>query len=170
MKPFVLAVLTLSLLTGAVSAQSYLYKRGTPYGQIAAVDISRLEAFAKNEGVELMADMRRAYQKDQAALGRLFAFSIRFNKLDENARTYGEILFTSLNQMSKVYGAERFAQIVAAQPEAVRQRVRDFYYYDVTFAPKAERAEAEAAVRRNAPLLFPDDYVFSADSPLFRRR
>jgi hypothetical protein len=58
---------------------------------------------------------------------------------------------------------------VAAQPEAVRQRIRDFIYYDATQAPKKHRKEAEASGRKSSPILFPSDYVFGAGNAIFTK-
>jgi hypothetical protein len=60
------------------------------------------------------------------------------------------------------------SRLVAAQPNPVRQRIRDFIYFDVTQAPRKQRKEAEAATRKSAPLLFPNDYVFGAGNPIFK--
>ncbi len=114
-----------------------------------------------------MGDMQRAYQRDEAALARVFAFSLTFTRLDRDARTYGQIIYSSFLNLGEVFGVERYSRLVAAQPPAVQQRVRDFLYYDATLAPEAKRKAVEASARKAAPVLFPDTYVFGSDYTLF---
>lgn len=169
MKRFIIALVSLLVITSAARAQPAGYNPGMPFGRIGPAEIDRLEAYARKQGVDLMADIHRAYQKDEEALTRVFAFSLKFSKLDRNAKAYGQMIYSSYLNMAGTYGIERYSQLVAAQPEAVRQRIRDFIYYDATRAPKKHRKEAEESARKSAPLLFPSDYVFGAGSAIFKK-
>lgn len=165
-----LALALLCMCTVSASpTRSTGYNTGMPFGRIGPTEIDRLEAYAKKEGVDLMGEMKQAYQKDAVALGRVFMFSLKFSQLDRNAKTYGQIVYSSFLNLADFYGVNRYAEIVAAQPESVRQRIRDFIYYDATQAPRKHRKETEAALRATAPALFPNDYAFGAGQSLFHR-
>jgi hypothetical protein len=58
---------------------------------------------------------------------------------------------------------------LAKQEPRVRQRIRDFLFYDVTQAPKNLRKKVEAETRKDNPELFPADYVFGHDDPIFEK-
>lgn len=169
MKLLNLVAIALFLVLGAAHAQPTGYNAGMPFGLIGAKDLDRLYTYAKKDGVDLMGDTNRAYQNDEEALGRLFAFSLKFTKLDRNAKTYGQIVYSSFLNLGASLGVERYSELVAAQPEAVRQRIRDFIFYDATQAPPKQRQAVEAGARKSAPLLFPPDYVFGANNPLFKK-
>lgn len=146
------------------------YNTGMPFGLIGERELKRLQAFTQRSHVDLLGDIRAACEGDEVALARVFAFSTRFDRLDANARTYGQIVYSAMLNLGGQRGLPWFARIVAAQPPEVRQRVRDFLFYDATQAPRKHRAEAQAATRRSAPELFPADYVFGAGNPLFKRQ
>jgi hypothetical protein len=169
MKKLIFTLLALFSAVGAIHAQPTGFNTGMPFGLIGPKELDHLEAYAKKEGVDLMGDMKRAYQKDKVALGRVFAFSLKFKKLDRDAKAYGQIIYSSFLNLAGTYGVERYSLLVAAQPEAVRQRIRDFIYYDATQAPKKHRKEAEASGRKSAPILFPSDYVFGAGNAIFTK-
>jgi hypothetical protein len=153
----------------AVSAQETGFNTGMPFGLIGQKEIARLEVYAKKEGVDLMGDAKRAYEKDDEALFRVFTFSLKFTALDGNARAYGQIVYSSFLNLSEAIGVDHYSKLVAAQPEAVRQRIRDFIYYDTTQAPPKERKEVEAEARKSAPLLFPSEYLFGSNDPIFKK-
>ena len=153
-----------ALQVGAVDCNT-----GTPFGPIGEREINGLMARAQKDGVDLAGDLRRGYEADDAALGRVFAYAAKFTKLDRDARAYGQVIYSAFLNLSERRGVEAFAQVVAAQPEPVRQRIRDFIYYDATQAPKNVRAEVEKSMRQSAPGLFPADYVFGRGDPLFSK-
>ncbi len=146
------------------------YNTGMPFGLVGPQEIELLGRYAKKLGVDLVGDTRLAYDGDEAALARVFVFSTRFDRLDANARAYGQIVYSAMLNLGERRGLPWFAKIVAAQPPEVRQRVRDFLFYDATQAPRKQRAEVQAATRRSAPDLFPADYVFGAGNPIFTRQ
>ncbi|MBA4136214.1 MAG: hypothetical protein C0518_02725 [Opitutus sp.] len=163
-----LAFLVFCVAVCVSRAQPTGYQTGMPFGPVGPKEVAQLETFANAQGTDLMGDLKLAYEKDEAALGRVFAFSLKFTKLDRRAKTYGQLIYSSFLNLGERFGLERYTQIVAAQPKDVRQRIRDFIYFDATLAPANERATVEAAARAGAPTLFPSDYVFGADNPLFR--
>lgn len=161
MKTVMFAVIALLAMSDVSHARPTTgYNTGMPFGLIGPKELEKLEAYTRREGVDLMGDVNRAYQRNEEALVRVFAFPLKFTKLDSNAKTYGQIIYSSFLNLAEGYGIERYSRLVAEQPEPVRQRIRDFIYYDVTQAPMKLRKDAEAGARRDAPLLFPSDYVF----------
>ncbi len=154
---------------GAAWAGEGNFNTGAPFGRIGEREVNGLMARASKDGLDLAAEMRRAYDNDDAALARVFAYGLKFTKLDRDARAYGQIIYSAFLNLSERRGVEAFSRLVAAQPAPVRQRIRDFLFYDVTQAPRAVRAEAEKGARESAPLLFPADYVFGRDDPIFAR-
>jgi len=170
MKKLILTLVILLTVTTAALAGPTGYNSGMPFGALGPKDLSRLEVYANTEGYDLMRDLKLVYQKDVEALARVFRFSVKFTKLDRNARAYGQLIYSSFLNLSETLGAEPYAGVVASQRIEVRQRIRDFIYYDATQAPKEKRAQVEALARKSAPLLFPADYVFGANDPIFTKR
>src|SRR5439155_25549520 len=71
---------------------------GMPFCRVADADVDRLQEFALKRGFDLKAEMARVYGEkkvDEGALGRVFIFSRLINTLDKNARTYGQIIYSS---------------------------------------------------------------------------
>jgi hypothetical protein len=156
------------LMTVGCGGSSESMEAGRPYGTVERLDLVRLERHAQRAEVDFFGDLRRSQEGDEAALSRIFGYSLSFSRLDAVAATYGHVLYTSLLPWGRQYGLDGLAERIAAQPAPVRQRVRDFLYYDSTRGP--DREAAEARVRDSAPELFPDDYVFGAGDSLFRKR
>jgi len=133
-------------------------------------DVEQLVRFAKKQGVDLRSDLDKANEKDKAALARVFRFSLNFKSLDQNARTYGQLIFNSLINLAEVMGREQYSEVVVAQEPRVRQRIRDLLYSRVVLSvPEKHRAEVEKEVRGDFPKLFPNDYQFGHDDPLFQK-
>jgi hypothetical protein len=169
MKRIVLIAFAFVFVGCEMRAQETGFNTGMPFGLIGPKEIDRLEAYAKKEGVDLIGDAKRASEKDEEALARVFTFSVKFTKLDGNAKAYGQIVYSSFLNLSEAIGLDRYSKLVIAQPEAVRQRIRDFIFFDATQAPPKERKEVEEEARKSAPLLFPVDYVFGANDPIFKK-
>jgi len=144
------------------------YDNGMPFGPVGDADVERLSLYAKSFGVDLVGDMERAYKNDDAGLSRVFEFSLKFSKLDANAKAYGQIIYSSLLNLGEAKGGiDRLGRVVAAEPKAVQQRVRDFMYFVVANAPESTRKEAARQARTDFPKLFPPGYVFGAGDVLF---
>ena len=86
-------------------------------------------ALGKSKGVDLTKELELAYKNDDSALSEVFLFSLRFKTLDDNARTYGQIIWSSLLNMAEARGTDWYYKLVAHQPLKVRQRIRDFLHF-----------------------------------------
>jgi hypothetical protein len=155
-------VLTLSL---PVQAQST--KDATPFGPIGEVDVDQLMKFARARGFDLQPEMQRIYKKDEDALARLFGLSLGFKRFDKNARTYGQIMYTCWLRFGEAYGIELYLKVLDRQPDDVQQRVRDFLYYPLLRMPKDKRKENQEEIRKMYPRLFPADFQFGHNDPIF---
>jgi hypothetical protein len=142
---------------------------GMPFGHIGDADVDRLAEFAKTSGFDLKPEMERVYKKDEEALARLFKFSLAFKTLDANARTYGQIIYSSLLNLGEVIGVEAYVKVLDRQPAEVQQRVRDFLYYPMLRVPKEQRKQVEEENQRMYPTLFPKGFQFGHDDPVFAK-
>ena len=144
---------------------------GMPFGRVEDADVDRLQEFALKRGFDLKAEMARVYGEnkvDEDALGRVFIFSRQFNTLDKNARTYGQIVYSSLLNVGEHIGVPTYVKIIDRQPPDVQQRVRDFLFYPVTrSAPKSRWEDALSESREMYPGLFPKGFQFGHDDPIF---
>jgi len=145
---------------------------GMPFGHVGDADVDRFQEFAlKRAGFDLKAEMARVYSSDnkldEDALGRVFSFSRQFNTLDKYARTYGQIIYSSLLNLGEQIGVEAYVKVLDRQSPEVQQRVRDFLYYPMLQVPKEHRKEAEDETRRMYPTLFPVGFQFGRGDPIF---
>jgi hypothetical protein len=143
---------------------------GMPFGEIGDSDVDALMAFAKDNGVDLQQELEKAYADDQQALASVFAFSLKFTKLDKNARSYGQVIWSSLLNLGERHGVEKYAEILNAQDAGVQQRIRDILFYPVVHLPQtmSERRLSEQAERKQDPTLFPSSYEFGRNDTVFR--
>jgi len=163
MTSFVLStILALSLSVQAQSA-----KDATPFGPIGEVDVDQLMKFGRTRGFDLQPEMARIYKKDEEALGRLFGLSLGFKRFDKNARTYGQIMYSCWLRFGETYGVDLYLKVLDRQPEDVQQRVRDFLYYPLLRMPKDKRKENQEEIRKMYPRLFPSDFQFGHNDPIF---
>jgi hypothetical protein len=153
----------------AVDESAQSWDDGTPFGKISAGDVSQLMQFATEQGFDFSSEFQKAYEKDAGALARVFTFSLKFKDLDQNARTYGHTIYSSVLNLGETMGLEQYSDVVTAQSPEVQQRVRDFLYYPVTLAPKNQQAQIDKDTREGAPKLFPKDYEFGRNNPLFKK-
>ena len=140
---------------------------GMPFGPVGEADVDRLAEFAKKSGFDLKREMERVYKKDQEALARLFKFSLAFKTLDANARTYGQIVYSSFLNLGEVISVDAYVKVLDRQPPQVQQRVRDFLYYPMLRVPKEQRQQAEEENNKMYPTLFPKGFQFGHDDPIF---
>jgi hypothetical protein len=138
---------------------------GMPYGNITDTDVDNLMQFARSQGVDLRLAFEGAYKQDANALGHVFEFSLVFTEFDKNARTYAQSIYSSLLNLGETWG-ERYFDVLSNQSPAVQQRIRDYLYLAALLAPEGRRAEAEKQCRE-VPYLFPKDYRFGRDNPMF---
>jgi hypothetical protein len=162
-----MAVALLTVLALPRSVKSQNPKDATPFGPIEEVDVDQLMKFGRASGFDLQPEMQRIYQKDEDALARLFALSLKFKKFDKNARTYGQIMYSCWLKFGEAYGVDLYLKVLDRQPDEVQQRVRDFLYYPLLRMPKDKRKENQEEIHRMYPRLFPSDFKFGRNDPIF---
>ncbi len=143
---------------------------GMPYGDITDANVEEFGIFAKANGLDVIAKMEDVYtKKDIAALGHVFQFSTKLSDFDMHARTYGQIIFSSLLNLGEAWGKNDnpYFEVLNSQSPEVQQRIRDFLYYPLTFVPLEEKEQAEKEARKST-ILFPSGYVFGKGDPIFR--
>jgi hypothetical protein len=160
-----LALATVLTLTSPAQAQGT--KNAAPFGPIGEVDVDQLMKFGRARGFDLQPEMQRIYKKDEDALARLFGLSLGFKKFNKNARTYGQIMYDCWLKFGEAYGVELYLKILDRQPDDVQQRVRDFLYYPLLRMPKEKRKENLEEIRKMYPRLFPTDFQFGHNDPIF---
>jgi hypothetical protein len=153
----------------AICCSAHAQDDGMPFGHIGDGDVDRLAEFAKKSGFELKPEMERVYKKDEEALARLFKFSLTFRTLDANARTYGQIIYSSLLNLGEATGVDAYVKVIDRQSPEVQQRVRDFLYFPMLRVPKEERKKVEEENSRMYPTLFPKGFRFGHDDPVFAK-
>jgi hypothetical protein len=141
---------------------------GIPYGKMSVKDVDRFLELSRSRGVDMRADMDKAYGGDAQALERIFGLSTTFQKMDKMARVYGNFLFSMFLDMGERRGEKFFGKAIAEQPASVQQRVRDFLYHAVLQVPRSERVRMENQARSDFPSVFPAEYLFSRQDPLFK--
>jgi hypothetical protein len=142
---------------------------GMPFGRVDEADVDRLQEFALKRGFDLKAEMARVYGEkkiDEDALGRVFIFSRQFKMLDKDARTYGQIIHSSLLNIGEHIGVPAYVKIIDRQPPDVQQRVRDFLWYPA-WHWHAEHKQNSGELETLYPGLFPKSYLFGRDDPIF---
>lgn len=169
MKTPSLAVLFFALAVPCLWAGSEDFNTGMPFGRIEDREIEQLARFSKSKGIDVIAEIQKAYSRDEAALAKVFGFSMQFDSLDQNARTYGQIVYSSLLNLGETWGVDKFAEVLSKQDPKVQQRIRDFLFYDVTQAPEDQRSKIEAETKKAYPTLFPPGYIFGRDDPIFKK-
>lgn len=157
----------LAILAWSSSADAQGAKDATPFGPIGEVEVDQLMKFGKARGFDLEPEMQRIYKKDEEALGRLFGLSLKFKTFDRKARTYGQIMYSCWLRFGEAYGVDLYLKVLYRQPDEVQQRVRDFLYYPLLRMPKEKRKENVEEMRRMYPRLFPTDYQFGRNDPIF---
>ena len=141
---------------------------GAPYGQFAEPEYEAICAFAKTKGCDIERQFVLARDnRDAEALGLIFDLSTEFSTLDDNARHYGNLIFSCLLNFGERWGTDKLAAVVVSRTPAVQQRIRDFMFYPTTLVPDDKRIKIAADNRRDYPLLFPKTYEFGKNNPIF---
>jgi hypothetical protein len=153
----------------AFSFSLYAQDAGMPFGPVGDADVDRLAEFAKKSGFDLKPEIDRVYEKDEEALARLFRFSLLFKTLDSNARTYGQIIYSSLLNLGEMVGEAAYVKVLDRQSAEVQQRVRDYLYYPLLILTKENRKETEEETRKMHPTLFPRAFQFGRGDPVFAK-
>jgi hypothetical protein len=139
---------------------------GTDDSLAADPNVGRLVAFAKNRGEDLVGDLRHASGKDKSALSRVFRFSLNFTELDINAKTYGEMIYSSF--LGEAYTPRQYARMIAAEPDGVRQRIRDFLYYEMIHDDPDTVKEQEEKQGADWLILFPKNFSYGSNDRVFK--
>ena len=167
---FLIRFIALALLANlalAQPAQAQSSSDAAPFGPISEVDVDQLMKFGRARGFDLEPEMQRIYKKDEEALARLFGLSLKFKKFNRNARTYGQIMYNCWLKFGEAYGVDLYLKVLDRQSDDVQQRVRDFLYYPLLRMPKEKRKENLEEIRRMYPRLFPTDFQFGRNDPIF---
>jgi len=113
-------------------------------------------------------ELGQSTKKDLELWTRFFSASLKFDHFDSVARFYGYNVYAFLLSYHSEHKADEFAALVAQQPRDVQQRIRDFIYFDAARAPVGYRKEREKLFRTLFKMLFPPDYVFGKNDPIFK--
>jgi hypothetical protein len=154
----------LIMLAGIARAVS---NEGMPFGSVTEQDVENLNQFAKGKGLDLVAEVKAVDGHNEEALAKIFRFSLQFDKLDQNARTYGQIIYSSMLNLGEAKWLPTYARVLEAQSAEVQQRIRDFLFYPVTLVPAGEREQVERETRKDMAILFPSHYRFGAGHSLW---
>ena len=128
-----------------------------------------LQRLAQKHGFDFLGALHEMSESNQRSWSKIFLVGMDLKTFNRTAQVYGYHLFTSWLYFVDSVGVEKYALLVNSQPAAVRQRVRDFLYLDAVMAPKSVRNSKERELREKCPSLFPSDYVFGKNDPLFDR-
>jgi hypothetical protein len=160
-----LAFLAILFSSSPVRAQDW--NNGMPFGPISEVDIDQLMKFGRARGFDPQPEMERVYKKDEDALARLFCLSLKFKKFDRHSRAYGQVIYSCFLRFGEAYGVDLYLKVLDRQSDDVQQRVRDFLYYPLLRVPKEKRKENQEEIRKMYPRLFPADFRFGRNDPIF---
>jgi hypothetical protein len=161
------ATALLAILSLARPVEAQTSSDPAPFGPTSEVDVDQLMKFGRARGFDLEPEMQRIYKKDEEALAHLFGLSLKFKKFDRNARTYGQIMYTCWLKFGETYGVDLYLKVLDRQSDDVQQRVRDFLYYPLLRMPKEKRKENQEEIRKMYPRLFPTDFKFGRNDPIF---
>jgi hypothetical protein len=168
------AVLTFFVFTGAAVASfaegdSQAQGIHGTYDDIALPtpeERAQLEQFAMSQGVDLEGTLKDL-PEDPKAWGNIFEISLHFNRFDRQAEVYGYQLFTAFSYFVDGAGEARFAKMIDSQSPQVRQRVRDFLYYEAIDPSPKVTGNNERLLRLQLKLIFPASYSFAVNDPIF---
>ena len=138
-----------------------------PYGPLGEVEMDQLIKFGRARGFDLQPELERIYKKDETALARLFGLSLKFKRFDRNVRAYGQVVYTCFTKFGETDNAALYLKILDRQPADVQQRIRDLLYYPLLRVPKEKRKENRDEICRFYPRLFPADFQFGHNDPIF---
>ena len=116
---------------------------------------------------DLQPELERIYKKDERALARLFGLSLKFKRFNRNSRAYGQVIYSCYLRFTEIYGVDLYLKVLDRQSAVVQQRVRDFLYYPLLRVPKEKRKENQEEIYKMYPRLFPSDYKFGRNDPIF---
>lgn len=130
-------------------------------------ELKQLQDFALKSGVDLNGILHEMPEEEIEPWTKVFALSLRFNELDRMSQVYGYRLFSAFTYYIGSCGVEKFGKLLDAQKSEVRQRIRDFLFYDAVMAGTDIHSRQEERFRRTMPSVFPTSYCFGKDDKLF---
>jgi hypothetical protein len=159
-------------------------------GDLDAEQARDLHAFARSKKVDLGETIEPICAGSTNALAQVLQFSSNFTSLDGKARAYQKFLFGVYRTLQNMGANGRFVRVLAAQEPEVQQRVRDFVFDSLVHdrpgsrgsyreswsvdgaipdipAPLKGRFWTEAEIRQDFKGVFPPDYQFGHDNPIF---
>ncbi len=165
--PMIMNLALAAILSLALPVKAQNPNDGIPFGPLDEVDMDQLIKFARTRGFDLQPELERIYKKDERALARLFVLSLKFKKFNRNSRAYGQVIYSCYLRFTEIYGVDLYLKVLDRQSAVVQQRVRDFLYYPLLRVPKEKRRENQEEIYKMYPRLFPSDYKFGRNDPIF---
>jgi hypothetical protein len=167
-RPLIMNLALSAILALALPVRAQNSDNRVPFGPLDEVDMDQLIKFGRARGFDLQPELERIYnKKDERALARLFSLSLRFKRYNRNARAYGQVIYTCFLRFGELYGLDLYLKVLDRQPADVQQRVRDFLYYPLLRVSKEKRKENQEEIYKMYPRLFPSDFKFGRNDPIF---
>ena len=160
-------VITAAILAAPFSLYAQTIGERMPFGPLGEVEMDQLIKFGRARGFDLQPELERVYKKDEDPLARLFGLSLKFKRFDRNARAYGQVIYSSFAKFSETDSVDFYLKILDRQSADVQQRIRDLLYYPLLRLPKDKRKENQEEISRVYPRLFPADFKFGRNDPIF---
>lgn len=161
------ALITAAILASAAALHAQTTSELMPYGPLGEVEIDQLIKFGRARGFDLQPELERVYKKDEEALARLFGLSLKFKKFDRNARAYGQVVYSCFTKFGETESVDLYLKILDRQSTDIQQRIRDLLFYPLLRVPKEKRKENQEEILRVYPRLFPADFKFGRNDPIF---
>lgn len=139
-----------------------------PFGHFSDSEVEQLSEFASTHDVDLQATLEKVASGDRDALETVLRLSAEFGELGVPARLYGNLLVAIFLNLGEANGPDYFIGTMTSLKPVLQQRIRDFLWYPIFCIPDENRGHIESEYRKEFPRLWPADYVFGKDDPLFR--
>jgi len=133
------------------------------------VEKMELQKMALSHGVDQDFVLKNLPENDQKAWVGVFNLSTNFTHFDRGAEVYGYQLFTAFSYFIDSAGEAKFAKLLNDQSPRIKQRVRDFLYYEAFNSDLSIMNNNKRVLRLKLKLIFPASYIFAADDPLFEK-
>ena len=165
LRTFLFTLVTVFVISLPAEAQTS--SEQIPFGPLTEVDMDQLIKFGRARGFDLQPELERVYKKDEEALARLFRLSLKLKKFNRNARAYGQVVYSCFQKFGETDGTDLYFKVLDRQSGDVQQRIRDLLYYPLLRVPKEKRKENREEISRMYPRLFPADFQFGHNDPIF---
>lgn len=128
-----------------------------------------LQKNAMSQGVDLDMVLKNLRANDQKAWRGVFRLSTNFTYFDRSAEVYGYQLFTAFSYFIDSASEASFAKLLNEQPPKIKQRIRDFLYYEAANSNSKVMKNNERLLRLKLALIFPASYLFASNDPFFEK-